>query len=479
MVFSSLYFLAFFLPAFILIYHFLPKKVNVKNTFILIASIFFYSWGGPKFIFAILGTTFIDFWLVRYMNKKETRSHRLLFLILSISVNFSLLFYFKYFNFFIDNLNGLYHMLNLGPGAIHIAKILLPIGISFYTFESITYSVDVFRRVHKPLNNFWEYQLYIIMFPKLIAGPIVRYHQISDQINDHLKNETAENKLIGFIQFCIGLSKKVLIANVMGQQADAIFALDPSQINTISAWVGAIAYTFQIYFDFSGYSDMALGIGKIMGFRFPENFNNPYTSVSITDFWRRWHMTLGVWMKNYLYIPLGGNKVNPYRLYINLTIVFLASGLWHGASWSFVFWGAYHGLFLVLERSFLLRLKEKIGKYPNILITFIIVVIGWVFFREENILRAFQFTGRMFAFDFNDMKTVITNNDFDIVVFIAIFFSIFTLNKRTKALHDKIFYSGLNKNATILFASLSVVLYFLCLTVVSGSSFNPFIYFRF
>lgn len=479
MVFSSIYFLAYFLPLFVIIYSFLPKKLNIKNTFILLASIFFYSWGGPKFIFAILGTTFVDFWLVRYMNKKETRSHRLLFLILSISVNFSLLFFFKYFNFFIDNLNGLYHLLNLGPGGIHVAKILLPIGISFYTFESITYSVDVYRRVHAPLKNFWEYQLYIIMFPKLIAGPIVRYHQISDQITGHLKDETAENRLMGFIQFCIGLSKKVLIANVMGQQADMIFHLNPESINTLAAWTGAIAYTFQIYFDFSGYSDMALGIGRFMGFRFPENFNNPYTSVSITDFWRRWHMTLGAWMKNYLYIPLGGNKVKTYRTYMNLTIVFLASGLWHGASWSFVFWGAYHGIFLVIERAFLLKIKEKIGKYPNIIITFIIVVIGWVFFREENIARAFRFTGRMFAFDFDGARAVVTNNDFSIMVFFAIFFSVFTLNKYTKKLHDKIFNSGLNKSSTALFTLIGVALYLLCLVIVSGSSFNPFIYFRF
>ncbi|MBI4930817.1 MAG: MBOAT family protein [Bacteroidetes bacterium] len=477
MVFSSISFLTVFFPLFILIYSLLPKKVGIKNTFILFSSIIFYSWGGPKFIFAILTTTVLDFFLVKIMHQKNNPAQRKLFLFFSVGLNLGLLFIFKYFNFFIDNVNSVSGI--FGISSIHLAKIILPIGISFYTFESITYSVDVYRRIHKPLDNFWEYQLYIILFPKLIAGPIVRYHDISDQIKNHVQNETMSNKLSGFIQFCIGLSKKVLIANAMGEQADAVFSMNPLDINSQSAWIGALAYTMQIYFDFSGYSDMAIGIGKIVGFRFPENFNNPYTSTSITDFWRRWHITLGAWMKNYLYIPLGGNKVTPSKLYINLGIVFLMSGLWHGASWNFVFWGAYHGFFLIIERAFLLNALNKAGKIPSILYSFLVVVVGWVFFRLENIHLAFGFVKKMFSFNFNSAEGIVTNNDFDYLIFVALFFSFISLNKHVKSLHDKIFYSGMSAAQYVFFTFIAFVLYTLCLAFVSGSSFNPFIYFRF
>lgn len=339
MVFSSIVFLLYFLPVFLLTYFLVPKKF--KNTLILIASIFFYAWGAPKFIFVILITTFLDFHLVKWMDKTSSVTKRKLMLSLSVFINLGLLFYFKYSNFFIENVNEALSV--FGVNNIHWTKLVLPIGISFYTFETITYVVDVYRKTHKPLTNFWDYQLYIILFPKLIAGPIVRYHDLADQIVD--RKETIDDKLIGFYRFALGLGKKVLIANHMGLVADEIFAKDLSELDTMTAWVGSIAYTFQIYFDFSGYSDMAIGLARMMGFKFPENFDNPYTSKSITEFWRRWHMTLGSWMKNYLYIPLGGNKVNNLRLYMNLWLVFLVSGLWHGASWSFIFWGAYHGFF--------------------------------------------------------------------------------------------------------------------------------------
>ncbi len=477
MVFSSSYFLTIFLPLFVIIYSLLPKKTGIKNFFILGSSIFFYSWGGPQFIFIILAATFLDFWFVKFMHNATTKRNKILLFILSLSVNLGLLLYFKYCNFFIDNLNALTHI--FGLPAIEIAKILLPIGISFYTFESITYAVDVYRGVHKPLDNFWEYQLYILLFPKLIAGPIVRYIDISDQIKDHVNNETSDNKLSGFIQFCIGLSKKVLIANTMGAQADAIFGLDTASLNTTAAWIGAIAYTFQIYFDFSGYSDMAIGLGKFMGFKLPENFNSPYTASSITEFWRRWHITLGAWMKNYLYIPLGGNKGNAIRTYINLGIVFFVSGLWHGASWNFVFWGVYHGVFLILERSFLLKILNKAGKITGIIYCFIVVVVGWVFFRLENIGNAFNYVKTMFAFNFDPGKNIVTLNDFDYVVFAAILFSFITLSKRIKPLHDRIFYGVLKQHEYILFTLAGIFVYLVCVMYVSASTFNPFIYFRF
>jgi alginate O-acetyltransferase complex protein AlgI len=480
MVFSSLFFLIFFLPVFIIIYNLLPKKGNTKNIFILLASIFFYSWGGPKFIFAILFVTLVDFVLVNQMFKSETPSRKKLFFFLSLSLKIGLLLYFKYFNFFIDNFNVLFHLFGADT-TITIAKVFLPIGISFYTFESITYTVDVYRGEKKPLKYFWEYQLYILMFPTLIAGPIIRYQTISDQIKNHTDNETLNNKLMGFIQFVIGLSKKVLIANALGTQADAIFALEPSQIDTTGAWIGAIAYTFQIYFDFSGYSDMAIGLGRIMGFKFTENFNNPYIATSITDFWRRWHITLSTWLRDYIFMPLSlsfrnsGNK----GVFLSVLITFVLCGFWHGAAWNFVFWGFYQGVFLVLERVFLLKLKKRIGLYPNIIFTFLIVIVGWVFFRSENLQKAFQFVKKMFAFEFGHDKYLITNNDFDYMIVIAIFFSFWTLNKRAKALHDKFYYSELNNMQLFVFTSVSIVLYFLCSAFVSGSTFNPFIYFKF
>lgn len=478
MVFSSSIFLVVFLPLFLILYNLLPKNLALKNIFILISSVIFYSWGGPKFIFVILGVTLLDFLLVRQMEKhRDNKSQKRLFLCLSVGLNLGLLFYFKYFNFFIDNLNAVTSV--FGTNTIHVAKILLPIGISFYTFESITYAVDVYRNVHKPLKNFWEYQLYIIFFPKLIAGPIVRYHHISDQITDHINHETANNKLQGFTQFCIGLAKKVLIANVMGAQADAIINGNIAELNTATVWIGAIAYTFQIYFDFSGYSDMAIGIGRMLGFNLPENFNNPYISGSITEFWRRWHITLGAWMKNYLYIPLGGNQVSKGRLYLNLAIVFLASGLWHGASWNFVIWGAFHGLFLILDRMFLLKVLNAIGRVPAAIITFFVVIVGWVIFRIEDIDKLGLYLSKMFAFDFSDAGSRATNNDFDILVYVAVAFSFFRLIPRSELIHDKLFYTNLNVKQLVAFAAVGCVLYFVCLMYVSGSSYNPFIYFKF
>lgn len=470
MVFSSITFLVYFLPLFLLAYHLTPNKF--KNACILIFSVIFYAWGGPKFIFVILGTTFLDFYLVNAMHNAKTKSAKRQLLIISLAMNLGLLFYFKYCNFFIDNVNALF-------GAdIQWTKVLLPIGISFYTFESITYVVDVYRGIHKPLKNFWHYQTYIIFFPKLIAGPIVRYHDIADQITNREKNYTTDIKLSGFFIFCFGLAKKVIIANTLGMQADAVFKLAPEQIDTAAAWVGAVAYTFQIYFDFSGYSDMAIGLGKIMGFKLPENFKNPYLSFSITEFWRRWHMTLGTWMKNYLYIPLGGNKVTPAKLYRNLVVVFLLSGLWHGASWNFVLWGAFHGLFLVLERLFLNNVYQKIGKAVSTLITFIIVITGWVLFRNEDLSMASHVIKQMYSFNFFDGKFAL-NNDFWFSCTLACVFSFFAFLPKTQAIQDTVYgekFTSGTKNALLL---TSIALFYISLTYISALDFNPFIYFRF
>ncbi len=474
MVFSSILFLLYFLPAFLITYYLVPQKL--KNIVLLIASILFYSWGAPRFIFVILGTTFVDFYLVRWMSLSESRFRRRALLTLSVSINLGLLFYFKYSNFFIDNLNAALSV--AGIKEIGWAKLILPIGISFYTFETITYVVDVYRKIHKPLTNFWDYQLYIILFPKLIAGPIIRYNDLADQITDRSANDTLDNRLTGFYRFIIGLAKKVLIANHMGLVADSVFTNDFSGINSYTAWMGIIAYTFQIYFDFSGYSDMAIGLGRMIGFRFSENFHNPYISQSITEFWRRWHISLGSWMRNYLYIPLGGNKVKTKsRLYFNLWLVFLASGLWHGASWSFVLWGAYHGTFLVMERIFLLRVYEKIGKIASAMLTFFIVVIGWVFFRVENISEAFYFLKKMFAFNFN----YIPDWDIEFLTYfiIAILFSFFAFSKKGQQIQDKIFVEEYSLKKHVSMSFIAVCLFVLSLSSITSFGFNPFIYFRF
>lgn len=472
MIFSSSLFLLYFLPIFLLTYFLVPKKL--KNITILLFSVFFYSWGAPKFIFVILGTTFIDFHLVRQMDKTRNEINRKIFLIISLSINLGLLIYFKYSNFFIENVNQALSI--FGGVEIHWTKLVLPIGISFYTFETITYVVDVYRRIHKPLKKFWDYQLYIILFPKLIAGPIIRYHDLANQITD--RPENVDNRLTGFYRFVLGLSKKIIIANVMGEQADKIFAMNIAELDTYTAWIGIISYTFQIYFDFSGYSDMAIGLGKMMGFKFPENFNNPYISQSITEFWRRWHMTLGSWMRNYLYIPLGGNRVNSkFRLYFNLWIVFLASGLWHGASWSFVFWGAYHGVFLVLERAFLLKVYGKIGKLPSMIITFLLVMIGWIFFRVENLGDGFLYIKRMFAFEF--IPNINFGKEYYTMLVLAFIFSFFVYNKFGQKIQGMIYHNEYSTLRHVGISIVTVLLFLISISMITSSGFNPFIYFRF
>lgn len=477
MVFSSILFLFYFLPAFLIAYYIVGNRF--KNFVILAGSIVFYSWGAPKFIFVILGTTLIDFFIVRFMAASQTRFRKRLLLSISVIINLGLLVYFKYSNFFIENINGvLFHLFHLKD--IQWTKLVLPLGISFYTFETITYVVDVYRGVHKPLTNFWDYQLYIILFPKLIAGPIIRYHEIADQISDRSQNETVDNRLIGFYRFIIGLSKKVLIANQMAIVADAVFNSNAAQLSTYAAWMGVLAYTFQIYFDFSGYSDMAIGLGKMMGFKFPENFNNPYISQSITEFWRRWHITLGNWMKNYLYIPLGGNRVNSkVRLYFNLWIVFLASGLWHGASWSFVFWGAYHGFFLVAERMFLLNIYTKLGKLLSTAITFLLAAIGWVFFRAEKLADAFNYLKTMFRF--NKAGTIFGELNIEFYTFLALaaVFAFFAYFKKGQQIQNAVYFDEYPTNRHTLLVITSVLLLTLCSSFIAANGFNPFIYFRF
>ena len=474
MVFSSSIFLLYFLPIFLLLYHVIGKRF--KNYFILGASILFYSWGAPQFVFVILASTIIDFFIVRTLYRSDDERKRKIFLSLSIFINLGLLLYFKYSNFFIENVNELFT--SFGFQNVKWTKVLLPIGISFYTFQTLTYAIDVYRRTSKPLEKITDYLLYIMSFPQMIAGPIVRFNEIAEQLTN--RDEKIDDKLIGFFRFCIGLAKKVLIANVMGEQANIIFNMDSYEgLSFANAWLGVLAYTFQIYFDFSGYSDMAIGLGRMMGFRFPENFNSPYTATSITEFWRRWHITLGQFMRDYLYIPLGGNRAsNKTRWFFNLWLVFLLSGLWHGASWNFVLWGAFHGLFLILDRIFLLNFLKKIGKIPATLITFFIVMIGWVIFRIEEFDKIKLFFGRLFSFDSLDISEAIPA--FGLVGLVALFFSFICSSAFGKKLEAFFFQKNeYSIKQNIGFVLLSVILLFLSLSAITGSSFNPFIYFRF
>ncbi len=473
MVFSSSIFLLYFLPIFLLTYFLIDARF--KNILILIASIFFYSWGAPKFVFVILFSTIIDFYIVRKLHKTSRLQTRNILLGTSIFINVGLLAYFKYANFFIENVNSVLH--SVGVNELAWTAVALPIGISFYTFQTLTYSIDIYRKKHAPLEKVTDYLLYIMSFPQMIAGPIVRFSTIADQIVN--REETVDSRLIGFYRFAIGLAKKVLIANVMAEQADLIFNSNLSVLNTPDAWIGILAYTFQIYFDFSGYSDMAIGLGRMMGFTFPENFNSPYISKNISEFWRRWHITLGSFMKDYLYIPLGGNRVDSkYRLYFNLWLVFLLSGLWHGSSWNYVIWGAYHGLFLILDRIFLVKILTKLGGFIATIFTFLVVMIGWVIFRLEDMSEVIIYLQKMFAFDLGNRINNIPA--FFSILAIAVVFAFITITKKGKFLENFFFERNNYSIKTHIYMSiLAVVLFTLSLAFITSSDFNPFIYFRF
>jgi alginate O-acetyltransferase complex protein AlgI len=472
MVFSSVLFLLYFLPIFLLIYHIVPK--SWKNYIILFASIVFYAWGAPKFLFVILAAIIITFYLVGLLYKAKDRKRKRLFSTIAIVLNLGLLAYFKYANFFIDSVNYLISSFGFSP--MKWIEIALPIGISFYTFHSITYIIDAYRNVHKPFSKLSDFAIYIMAFPHMVAGPIVRFNTIADQITS--RKETIDDKLLGFYRFSIGLAKKVLIANIMAYQADIIFNGNIIELSTPNAWLGIIAYTFQIYFDFSGYSDMAIGLALMMGLKFPENFDLPYTSKSITEFWRRWHITLGSFMKDYLYIPLGGNRVRKQRIYFNLWLVFLVSGLWHGANWTFVAWGAFHGFFLVLDKMFMLKVLKKIPAFFSTLLTFLVVMIGWILFRSNSLDFAFTYIQRLFSFTFNN--DFIPNQDFIIMLFFAIFFAFITNFKFGQKIKDFFFTKTIyNKKEHIALSLIAILLLFVSIAFIVSSDFNPFIYYRF
>lgn len=477
MVFSSNIFLLYFMPVFFLVYFILPKKT--RNYVLLLASLLFYAWGAPEFIIQLVVSVILNFYLVRWMCRTDKPKLKKLLCGISIFIPLGLLLFYKYGNFTMENLNAVLGWVGSAP--MSWKRILLPIGISFFSFQSVTYTLDTYRGVNQPMKKLSDFMLYITMFPQLIAGPIVRYCDVADQIRN--RESSYADRLQGFYRFVIGLCKKVLIADVIGAQVDAVlnaadFATALATLDTGTAWLVALAYTFQIYFDFAGYSDMAIGLGRIMGFKFPENFDNPYTSRSITEFWRRWHITLGAFIMNYLYIPLGGNRKGKGRMYLNLWICFLLSGLWHGASWNFVVWGALHGFFICADKLFLNKAMQKIGKIPSVILTFVTVTVIWVFFRIENISQAWTFVTRLFAFDFAPLHANL-NMQFYVTLVVAAVFSFLTLFPFGKKLQDKAYYTDYSNKGHAIVWIFAIILFFFSLAALNASGFSPFIYFRF
>lgn len=465
MLFSSMTFIFMFLPVVCAVYFLLKEKY--RNGWLLFASIVFYGWGEPRYLPIMLVSILLN-WAgalcVERMRRKKTA------VAVTLILNLAFLFYFKYTDFVIENINEAFGT------HFNLLKIVLPVGISFYTFQAMSYVIDVYRGEVRAQSNLLKLGLYIALFPPLIAGPIVKYHDIADQIDG--RTETADKAVRGFQRFIIGLAKKMLIANTMGAVADKVFSLPVSDFDVLTAWIGAIAYTFQIFFDFSGYSDMAIGLSLVFGFHIPENFNYPYISKSITEFWRRWHISLSTWFKQYLYIPLGGNRVSKPRNYFNLLVVFLATGFWHGASWNFIFWGLWHGFFIVFEKltgwhkdkqSFFVRCVQHIY-------ALFVVIVGWVMFRADTMAYAWEYLKKMFGFGTSStmlygLRYYANTQEYAIAV-AAVLLSMPLFAKVLDFSAGKVWLrSAVNLGLMFLFL--------LSWGAIAASTYNPFIYFRF
>lgn len=466
MVFSSTIFLCVYLPLVLLGYYICPKKG--KNLFLLIVSLIFYAWGEPKYVFLMIFSILVNYVFGLLMDKHRENKKRLkLMLVISVIIDLGLLSVFKYTDFIITNINSVF-----GAG-FDLLNIALPIGISFYTFQAMSYTIDVYRDDVRVQRNLIDFGMYITMFPQLIAGPIVRYSDVQDQLAE--RNVTAADFSEGIMRFVVGLGKKVLLANQMGAVWTQIYALG-GDISALMAWTGAAAYTFQIYFDFSGYSDMAIGLGRMFGFKFPENFRYPYESVSITDFWRRWHITLSTWFKEYLYIPLGGNRRGLARQALNLLIVWTLTGFWHGAGWNFVMWGLYYFAILFIEKLFLLKALDKLPRLFQHAYALLLIVIGWVIFASDDVSVMLPYLGSMFgangALGGMDVYTLLTRAALMVICCVA-----------STELPRRLFVTAAGKmNEKAAFTVKSVLtLALLALSVVFliGDSYNPFLYFRF
>jgi alginate O-acetyltransferase complex protein AlgI len=390
LVFTSHVFLFYFLPLVLAVYYALPRY---RNSFLTLASYVFYGWWEPWFVVLMMFSTVLDYVCGGIIGTPgASQRRRKMALIAAICGDLGLLAFFKYYTFTAENLNRLLH--SFGAGSLPLLAVALPIGISFYTFESMSYTIDVYRGIVQPARRFSDISCFVSLFPHLVAGPIVRYNVLAEQIK--YREHTVDKFAAGIAMFILGFAKKILLANPMGRVADAVFgAAAPLPLD---AWMGAIAYAFQIYFDFSGYSDMAIGLGRMFGFVIPENFRSPYLSESITDFWRRWHISLSMWLRDYLYLPLGGNRKGPRRTYINLALVMLLGGLWHGAAWQFVVWGGYHGSLLAFERWMGKKSPYQWLPRPGrVAMTFVLVLFSWVLFRSPNLGHAIAYLGAMFG----------------------------------------------------------------------------------
>jgi len=479
MVFTSHIFIFYYLPLCLLIYYGLPK--GWRNLFLTLASYVFYGWWKPWFVTLMLTSTVVDYTAGRQITAPgASPRRRKLALLASLTANLGLLGVFKYAMFAQSNVNALIQL--LGAQGFAIYEITLPIGISFYTFQTMSYSIDLYQGTAQPVKRFNDFSCFVALFPQLIAGPIVRYNTIAEQLAS--REHTLARFSSGVSLFIIGFSKKILLANPMGAVADTLFATQGP--DPLAAWFGIVAYAFQIYFDFSGYSDMAIGLGRMLGFRFRENFRWPYASRSITEFWRRWHISLSSWFRDYLYIPLGGNRKGPGRTYANLVIVFLLCGLWHGDAWAFVAWGAFHGLFLVLERRGLRERVEGCGSLVSWVYTVLVVMLGWNLFRSEELIPAAQryvaLVGGGDAVDAAYRLGRLMQPSFVLALLAGCVLSfpwlpwIAARRERDLAAESN---AGLWRAADVLGTAGVVVLWVAALAFSAASTYSPFIYFRF
>jgi alginate O-acetyltransferase complex protein AlgI len=473
MVFSSPIFLFIYLPIVFMVYKVLP--VRLKNYFLMVVSLFFYAWGEPLYIILMIVSVTVNYVLARLIGENAAERPRAkLWLLICVIYNIGMLFVFKYSNFFVDNVNGI-----LGTSLL-IPVIRLPIGISFYTFQAMSYVIDVYRGTTKPQKSLTNVLLYVSFFPQLIAGPIVIYYDIALQIENRI--ETVQKTVDGLKRFTVGLGKKLLLANAMGGVADQVYGLAPSEINIAVAWLGAITYALQIYFDFSGYSDMAIGMAHMFGFDLKENFNYPYMANSIKDFWRKWHISLSTWFKEYLYVPLGGNRKGMRRTAINLIIVFFCTGLWHGAQWTFVVWGFFHGLFIMLEKVGVIKPEKFKPKWLANVYTVFVAVIAFVIFRAETLTQGFDVVAKMFTgFTVTPaIQSFLSQTMTGPVIVFGILSLVGTTNLAKRGylrLKDHTRINGTVFEAATMAATLMILS--LCILTLASQTYNPFIYFRF
>ncbi|QUH27592.1 MBOAT family O-acyltransferase [Vallitalea guaymasensis] len=470
MVFSSLVFLFIFLPITLLLYFLAPRKI--RNIILLVVSLVFYAWGEPIYILLMIFSSIVDYTHGMLIEKYREQDKKAKLVVLSsVIINLSLLGFFKYADFMILNIN------NIFGTTLSELNLPLPIGISFYTFQTMSYTIDVYRRQAPVQKNPIALATYVTLFPQLIAGPIVRYQTIADQINN--RKETVDKFAIGLERFILGLGKKVLLANNIGLLWSQIQNTGFDNLTILTAWLGIIAFGFQIYFDFSGYSDMAIGLGKMFGFDFLENFNYPYISTSITEFWRRWHISLGSWFRDYVYIPIGGNRVSKLKVYRNLFVVWFLTGLWHGASWNFVLWGLYFGLIIAVEKAFLLKFINRLWKPIRHVYALLLILIGWVLFSFDNLTDGIEYLKIMFGFS----SVPIMNNQFVYYLYTNLILIIILIILSTPIIKKKYEMQVKghvnSKLQTIVVPSILFLILFISTAYLVDSTYNPFLYFRF